>query len=268
MTRLGPLLILLVASSLPLTAQQPGPAFEVASVKQNTDGGGNTMMGIAPGGRFVARNVALRELIGYAHGNSEPFIPLPNNRVIGGPGWVDSERFDIEAVASGAARPGALQVMQMLRSLLTERFRLAARKEQRELPVYVLTVARADRTLGPKLLRSAAGCSVPAEKRAGASSCGMQRRRGYIEAHGMTIDTILLHGLMPNLDRVVFDKTGLTGEFDWTLEWGDEQGSNDAAPLGPSIFTAVQEQLGLKLERARGPVEVLVIDSVERPTPD
>lgn len=267
MTRLGPLLILLLAS-LPLTAQQPGPAFEVASVKPNTDGGGTTTMGIAPGGRFVARNVALRELIGYAHGNSEPFIPLPNNRVMGGPGWVDSERFDIEAVSSGAARPGALQVMQMLRSLLTERFRLAARKEQRELPVYLLTVARADRTLGPKLHRSTGGCSVPAEKRATASSCGMQRRRGYIEAHGTTIDEFLLHGLMPNLDRVVIDKTGLTGDFDWTLEWGGEQGSNDAVPLGPSIFTAVQEQLGLKLEPARGPVEVLVIDSVDRPTPD
>jgi uncharacterized protein (TIGR03435 family) len=96
----------------------------------------------------------------------------------------------------------------------------------------------------------------------------MHRRRGYIEAHGMTIDTILLHGLMPILDRVVIDKTGLTGDFDWTLEWSAEPVPDNAAPLGPSIFTAVQEQLGLKLEPARGPVEMLIIDSVARPTPD
>ena len=73
---------------------------------------------------------------------------------------------------------------------------------------------------------------------------------------------------MRNLDRVVIDKTGLIVDFDWTLEWGDEQGADNAAPFGPSIFTAVQEQLGLKLDPSRGPVEVLVIDSVERPTPD
>jgi len=269
MTRLGLLLFLVAAICLPLAAQESARAFEVASIKRNNDSVGITMMGIAPGGRFVARNVPLRDLIAYAHGNSDPFIPLPTSRVIGGPDWVDRERFDIEAVpnASGT-RPGPLQVMEMLRSLLTERFRLAARREQRELPVFMLTVARADGTLGPNLRRSTGGCSLPAEKRAGPSSCGMQRRRGYIEAHGMTIGDIVVHGLSGNLDRPVIDKTGLIGEFDWTLEWGAEQGADNADPLGPSMFTAIQEQLGLKLEPARGPVDVLVIDAVERPTPD
>ena len=103
----------------------------------------------------------------------------------------------------------------------------------------------------------------------------MQRRRGYIAARGMTLDAILLHGLNANLDRVVINNTGLTGEFDWTLEWGaetrpdsDDQRVAPSAPAGPSIFTAMQEQLGLKLEPSRGPVDVLVIDSVERPTPN
>lgn len=103
----------------------------------------------------------------------------------------------------------------------------------------------------------------------------MQRRRGYIEAQGMTVDAILPHGLMPSLDRVVIDKTGLTGDFDRTLEWGANTSAQSDDPdrarpdaLGPSIFTAMSEQLGLKLEPSRGRVEVLVIDSVERPTPD
>ena len=276
MLRIALTLAVVCAVILPLAAQQPAPAFEVASIKRNNDGANSTTMLIAPSGRFVARDVLLRDLIGYAHGNSDPFIPLPNSRVIGGPDWIDRERFDIEAVPSASAkRPGPLQIMQMLRSLLAERFRLVAHKEQRELPVFVLTVARADGTLGPNLRRSTGGCSVPAEKRPGPSSCGMQYRRGYIEAHGMTLDTLVLHGLLLNLDRVVIDKTGLKGDFDWTLEWGADPSTQSDDPdrprsdgLGPSIFTALQEQLGLKLESARGPVEVLVIDSVERPTPD
>jgi uncharacterized protein (TIGR03435 family) len=275
MTRVGLLLATVVASGLTLAAQQAPPAFEVASVKRNTSGERSTSMGIQPSGRFAARSVPIRDLIGYAYGNADPFIPLPNSRVIGGPDWLDADRFDIEAVPSGGIRPGPLQIMEMLRSLLTERFRLVAHKEQRELPVFVLTVARADGTLGPKLRRSPGGCSVPAEQRPGPSSCGMQRRRGYIEAHGMTVDQILFHGLLPNLDRVVIDKTGLKGDFDWTLEWGADPSTRSDDPdrsridvPGPSIFTALQEQLGLKLEASRGPVEVLVIDSVERPTPD
>jgi uncharacterized protein (TIGR03435 family) len=257
-------------------AQQPAPAFEIASVKRNTSDERVTSMGILPSGRFAARNVPVRDLIGYAYGNADPFVPLPNSRVLGGPDWLGVERFDIEAVPGGSgARPGASHVMQMIRMLLTERFRLMAHKEQRDLPVFVLTVARSDGTLGPNLRRSGSGCSVPAEKRAGPSSCGMQRRRGYLEGRGMTLETILLHGLLPVLDRVVIDKTGLKGDFDWTLEWNADPGAQSDDPdrpradtLGPSIFTAMLEQLGLKLEPSRGPVEVLVIDSVERPTPD
>ena len=102
MTRLGMLLFLIAATCFPLAAQEPARAFEAASIKRNNDGVGITTMGIAPNGRFVARNVPLRDLIAYAHGNSDPFIPLPTSRVIGGPDWVDRERFDIEAVPNAS----------------------------------------------------------------------------------------------------------------------------------------------------------------------
>jgi uncharacterized protein (TIGR03435 family) len=229
-------------------------------------------MATLPSGRFVARGVPLRDLIGYAYGTTDPFMPLANNRIIGTPDWSEAERFDIEAVGSSVGTSTELSiVLQRLRALLTERFRLVAHYENRELPVYVLTVARPNGALGPQLRRSE-GCSASPTTRA-AGSCGMQRRRGYIEARGMTLDTVLQHGLNASLDRVVINKTGLVGEFDWTLEWGaetrTESGDADAAriePLGPSIFTAMREQLGLALEPARGPIEVLVIDSVEPPT--
>jgi uncharacterized protein (TIGR03435 family) len=258
------------------TAQDPAARFEATSIKRNTDGLNQTSMATLPSGRFVARGVPLRDLIGYAYGETDPFLPLPNNRIIGSPDWADSERFDIDAVVStDGAGPELSKVLQMLRTLLTERFHMVAHHERRELPVYVLTVTRTDGALGPQLRRSDGGCSLPPAKRTAAASCGMQRRRGYIEARGMTVDSILLHGLNANLDRVVINNTGLVGEFDWTLEWGaetrpdsDNASVSQAGAAGPSIFTAMPEQLGLKLEPSRGPVDVLLIESVERPTPN
>ena len=174
--------------------------------------------------------------------------------------------------ASGPTLP---RVLAMIRTLLAQRFRLVARMERRAIPVYVLTFARTDRTLGPNLRQSSAGCSA-GRRGGGEPSCGLQRRRGFVAARGMTLDVILLHGLLPHLDRLVVDETGLQGEFDWTLEWGaettlspaDGRDSPQPAALGPSIFTAIEEQLGLRLQSGRRPVDVLVIDSLERPTPD
>jgi len=262
---------LLGAAPVISTAQDSVARFEVASIKRNTSGLNQISMATLPNGRFVARGVPLRDLIGYAYGTTDPFMPLPNNRIVGTPDWSEVERFDIEAVGSTVdTSPELSTVLKMLRGLLTERFQLAAHYEHRELPVYVLTVARADGAFGPQLRRSEVCSASPAKRAAG--GCGIQRRRGYIEARGMTLDTILLHGLNANLDRVVINKTGLVGEFDLTLEWGaeprPETGDPNARsePLGPSIFTAMREQLGLTLAPARGAVEVLVIDSVERPT--
>lgn len=260
------------AAAMPI-AQDSAVRFEVVSVKRNTSGLNQTSMGTSASGRFVARGVVLRDLIGYAYGSSDSFLPLSNNRIIGGPAWAEAERFDIDAVVStDGGSPELSRILQMLRTLLTDRFHMVAHHERRELPVYVLTVARTDGALGPQLHRSDGSCANPPDRRTGAG-CGMQRRRGYIEARGMTISAILLHGLNANLDRVVIDRTELMGEFDWMLEWGADPDSNDvpagqARSLGPSIFTAMREQLGLHLEPSRGAVEVLVIDSVERPTPN
>jgi uncharacterized protein (TIGR03435 family) len=266
----------IVGAAAAIPTAQDAARFDVASIKPNTSGLNQMSMSTLPSGRFVARGVPLRDLIGYAYGDTDPFLPLPNNRIIGSPVWADAERFDIDAVVStDGTSPEISRVLLMLRTLLTERFHMVAHHERRELPVYVLTVAQPDGALGPQLRRSSEGCTVPPAKRTGAASCGMQRRRGYIEARGMTLDSILLQGLNANLDRMVINNTGPMGEFDWTLEWGAETrpDSDDArvaqlGQTGPSIFTAMQEQLGLKLEPSRGPVEVLVIQSVERPTPN
>jgi uncharacterized protein (TIGR03435 family) len=263
-------------------AQQSEPAFEVASVKPNTSLASITSMGTPPGGRFSARNVLVRELIAYAHGTPAPFIPLANNRVVGGPSWLDTERVDIDAIGNTATATEFPQILAMLRTLLADRFKLVAHMERRELPVYVLTLARSDGSLGPRLQRAQLGCaaqsgraSAKAAAPAPSPSCGMQKGRNLLNASGMTIDTVILHGLSPLLDRVVVDETGLKGEFDLTLEWGAEQvlragdvGDPRPAALGASMFTAIEDQLGLKLQSGRRPVEVLVIDSVERPTPD
>ena len=256
------MIVAIVGAVTPIPTAQNAARFDVASIKTNTSSLNQMSMNTLPSGRFVARGVPLRDLIGYAYGDTDPFLPLPNNRIVGGPVWAEAERFDIDAVVStDGTSPELSKVLQMLRTLLTERFQMVAHHERRELPVYVLTVARTDGAVGPQLRRSGGGCSLPPDRRSGAA-CGMQRRRGYIEARGMTLDAILLHGLNANLDRVVINQTGLMGEFDWTLEWGagtladsDDPPAAQARAIGPSIFTAMREQLGLQLEPSRGPVE-------------
>jgi uncharacterized protein (TIGR03435 family) len=270
------LAVLLSVTSLVVTHAQTPLVFEVASIKPNISAASQSTMGIPPSGRFIARNVSLQELIGYAYGTPAPFIPLARNRIIGGPDWLPVAKFDVEAIpATGLSEGEFPKILTMLQTLLASRFALRVHSEQRELPVYVLTFGRPDRQLGPSLRRATAGCSAAAAKQPGAS-CGMERQRGFMNARGMRMEQILLHGLAPVLDRVVVDETGLEGEFDWRIEWMGDQALQPldgrevpaAGSLGPSIFTAVEEQLGLKLESSRRPVQVLVIDSAARPTPD
>src|SRR5262245_54243103 len=232
MRRVVTIVVTIFAAAPTPAAQNAASRFDVASIKTNTSGLNQTSMATLPSGRFVARGVPLRDLIGYAYGNTDPFLPLPNNRIIGSPLWAEAERFDIDAVVTAdGTSPELSNVLQMLRTLLTERFHMVAHHEHRELPVYVLTVARPDGALGTQLRRSELGCAAPPDQRP-RTACGMQRRRGYIEARGMTLDAILLHGLNANVDRVVINKTGLMGEFDWTLEWGGTGPDSDDLP-GP-----------------------------------
>jgi uncharacterized protein (TIGR03435 family) len=278
--------VVALASQAPLAFQAQSPAtpagsaaFEVASVKRNTSGDQRVAIQIQPGGRFMATNVTLRLLVGNAYRGQA-------SRIEGGPSWLNSDRFDIVARAEGAAPPD--QFRAMLRALLQERFKLSAHHETRELPIYALVVARSDGKTGPHLRPATVDCDTvgrgnapppipqsPTER----LPCGMRQSPGRILAGGVQMAP-LVETLSNFMDRLVVDRTGLKGNFDLELEWTPDQlpqpGTGLAPPSAfppppadaPSIFTAIQEQLGLKLESTKGPVDVLVIDSVERPAED
>lgn len=283
-----------------LLAQSAGaaasdPTFETASVKPNKSGDGRSGINIQPGGRFVATGVTLQLLIAAAYGEGGL---LPDFQISGGPNWIGTDRFDIVAKAAsdplagratlpepGGAPPGARQMNVMLRALLAERFRLTVHHETRQLPIYELVVARSDGTLGPQLRETTVDCVAAVAARGNAPPrpdgpfCGTRGGVGRLMLGSVTM-SMLATVLSRSVNRTVVDRTGLAGKFDGSLEWTPDQMSTPppgGAPPGglppppadgPSIFTAVQEQLGLKLESARGPVDVLVIDHVERPTPN
>jgi uncharacterized protein (TIGR03435 family) len=265
--------------------------FEVASVKPNKSGDGRVMMGVQPGGRYTATNVPLKMLIRQAY-------QLQDFQILGGPGWVQSERFDIIAKAEGEVRPpvagglpgSATELQMMLRSLLAERFKLKVHDETREMPVYALVPARRDGTVGPRLHESDTDCDriAGARGRGGPPPempafgqrmpCGMRMGPGQMSAGSLPLSQ-LAATLSMFVQRIVIDRTGLTGRYDFDLTWTPDQMPAGAPPPGapplppvdpngPSIFTAVQEQLGLKLDSQRGPVPVLVIDQVEELIPD
>ena len=268
--------VVVVLSLAGLAAQ--APTFEVASIKRNNSGTGMMSVGMQPGGRLHMVNVPVRNLIIRAYG-VQPY------QIIGGPDWITSDRFDVLTKAEGDATPE--QVNLMLRSLLAERFKLAVHTETRELPVYYLVNARDDGRLGPDLKPAAVPCGPPGRGRAGGplpgrgagGGCGMMMTFGRVQASGQPIAAIAT-SLANQLGRPIIDKTGLTGSYDFTLSWTPEGGRGGGPlppgvpepppidPNGPSLFTAIQEQLGLKLESDRGPVEVIVIDGVEPPTED
>ena len=235
--------------------------FDAASVRESRGENPEGSLGERPGG-YAATNVPLRLLIVHAY-KLRPF------QVIGGPAWVDSARFDVIARAPAASEPE--DVFPMLQNLLRERFRLQLRAEVREQPIYTLVTARQDGRLGPHLKRSEKTCLEPGAKDNPCSMGGSYvGRGGTLRGVGQPL-TQLATSLGTGVDRVVVDRTGLSGLFDFELTWssgGFAVGAPAAADNSPSIFTAVQEQLGLKLDPSRGPVDVLVIESVERPTPD
>ena len=239
----------------------PKPAFEVASIKRSAalDTGGSA--GFQPGGRFRAVNIDARSLIASAY-KTGAGQRLFNAQIVGAPDWLPSERYDITAGVSSALAsetPAALfqTLPVLLQSLLEERFKLKVHREMRELPVYALTLARKDGTLGPQFQRSSTDCGADRSK------CALQFVTGHFTARAISVEALATF-LSGPLARVVVDRTALTGLFDAELEWSPDQSSADK----PSIFAAAQEQLGLKIESTRAPVEVLVIDHVERPTED
>jgi uncharacterized protein (TIGR03435 family) len=249
--------------------------FEVASVKVNPSGDGGRMLGPAPGGRFVATNVTLRQLIAFAFGISNSRSEM---LVIGGPQWLDADRFDVQAVAAGGNIPRG-QTGPLVRALVEERFRLRAHRETRERPIYHLIVDRADGRLGPGLRPSTVDCNGGGPAAAGAAvprvRCGLLSAPGMLTGLAVMMSQFA-ESIAPFSGRVVVDRTGLDQAFDIEFKWAADQ--RGATPDGstttpvavdmPGLFTALKEQLGLKLEDARGPVDVVVVDSAIPLTPN
>jgi bla regulator protein BlaR1 len=259
---MGPLAKSLALALLLAQSAAQKPAFEVAAIKRSDklDAGGT--LGLLPGGRFRAINWDARALIGVAYRTNPP-RNLLSSQILGGPDWISTERYDITAkiVAELAATmdlPGRDPALmpKLVQSLLEDRFKLKMHYEKREMPVYALVIARKDGTLGPQLRVSTTDCEKERPK------CRLQFLTGHYTFGSATLDT-LATSLSGPAGRLVLERTGLSGKFDLELEWAAEAGSDK-----PSIFAAVQEQLGLKLESVREPVDVVVIDHIERPTED
>ena len=246
--------------------------FEVASVKPNNSGSQNSNMELHPGGRITGTNVVLAGLLRTIF-NIQPY------QLVNAPDWIETARFDIEAKAdreySAREDAPAPELLAMLRNLLADRFKLVVHRELREMPAYALINAKADGTLGPQMRRSEIDCEAEAARAFAAKRgappgqkpvvrCRISTNAGRIVGTGTTI-TELIRRLSAPLGRAVVDRTGLSGSFDLELQWSPDQAADTP---GPSLFTAIQEQLGLKLESQRAPVEVLVIDSVSQLTPD
>jgi uncharacterized protein (TIGR03435 family) len=242
------------------------PSFEVASVKLNTSGDPVIRISAPAGtGRFEATNAPVRMLILNAYG-------IPGFQLAGGPSWIESVRVDV--VARAAAPVTRDEISRMVRTLLAERFNLQTHREQREMPVYSLVVSRDDKRLGPRMQASTTDC--PAVTAAGGRApqlpsgqllCTTRMSPSSINAGGMTMAR-LAQTLSGIVGRVVTDGTRLTGAYDLQLSFAPEQplppgAPPSADPDAPSIFAALQEQLGLKLDTTRGMVDVLVIDRVD-----
>ena len=247
-----------------MPAAATGPSFDVASIKRNTDPDGSRFFNSPGPGRLSLINQTVRQIIGSSH-------QLQDYQIIGGPEWLRTDRFDIEATAEGG--PAAPQMLMMVRTLLADRFQLRMHPEQRELPVFRLTHARADRRPGPELKPSQCRPVGAKPDGAQAAACGNQVGRNVMVLRGNTVRGLANQlGRLPIVGRPVIDATGLTDTFDIQLTWSFEPVvTGDSAPPGAqpdatSIFTALQEQLGLKLEPSRGPVDVMVIDSVQPPS--
>ena len=250
---------ILCAITAPLLAQSATLEFDVATIKAsnpNLPG----MQFMAKGYEFLTLNTTLNDLITYAYG-------VHIRQLADGPAWMATEKFDLDGKAAGAAYPTDAQWKLMIQKLLQDRFALAYHRESRELSVYALSVAKG----GPILKKSDADPnSLP----------GMGFRGfGNMPVRNATMADFaaMMQGMV--LDRPMIDRTGLTGRYDFTLKWtpddsqfigmrppGMTMPGSDSPDAPPNLFTAIQEQLGLKLEATKAAVAVLVIDHVERPS--
>jgi bla regulator protein blaR1 len=242
-----------------LAGQQPSlPKFEVATIKRNVSLAEGASLGMEPGGRFRAVNTDIRFMIATMYRTGPRLFA---SQIIGLPPWATTERWDITAkvtddLASQSPQELFRKMPPLVQSLLEDRFKLTLHRDTQPQPTYALVMARRDGALGPKLRRTTADCAKEFEK------CRIDSTPGHYTGVGVTTSSLLI--LLSNaVERVVVDRTALQGSFDFDLEWSPDPGSDK-----PSIFTAVQEQLGLRLDFERNAVDGVVIDHIERPTED
>jgi len=275
---LGGKLILAISLSFAVATSQARRSFESISIKASAPGSrSSSISGLQ---KLAVKNASLRDLIRVAY-------QVRDFQISGGPDWIDSTHYDIDARVKDKPAPKEwLRTMPpMLQSLLEDRFKLKLHRETKELPVYVLTVAKG----GPKFqqskekscttfnwIRNSPPPGQIASIHCGAAELTNAQLNRTLDAVGISIKGAtpdapgLMFFLSRELDHIVIDKTGLTGLFDFYLEWNRaatlDKAATSADPDNPPLFTALQDQLGLKLTQEKGPVEILVIDHAEKPT--
>lgn len=245
------------------------PSFDVASVKPSPPD--VQFPGIRPiqGARFTAVGLTVRVLFQLAYGSNGALL---GSQVVGGPEWIDREHFDIIATSERLLNAGQFTAVRgLLQKLLQERFSARVHVETRELPIYALVFDRADGRPGPRLGPPLECPSDPKNPGDATPNCGFQLRpRGEFAARSIPLALFAANlANLPEVGRVVQDRTGLQRGVSLEVKFTPQSPTETPLPDGPpNIFTALREQLGLRLEPARAPVPVVVIDRIERPTPD
>ena len=279
----GPSAVGLSAQAGPPSSKPPyTETFDKASVTPSRTVGMTRYL--MPAGRFEATNVSVRSLIRFAY-------QVQDYQIVGGPRWIDSDRFDIVATRPNDLAPqllGGERLRARVRALLIDRFKLKVERETRDLPLYELVTVRRDGKTGGQLRASSLDCAELARTFGRATPgtpppldlmrCGVRMLPGTLTAGGVTM-TEFTTRLSQLTGRPVENKTGLTGNYDIQLDFFHELAppnprdaiepvDADRRDVEPSLFGALQEQLGLRLDPRRGPVDLLIISRVERPTTD
>jgi uncharacterized protein (TIGR03435 family) len=249
-----------VALTVPLCAQSAAPAYDVVSIKPNKSGSGMMRTMNAADG-FSGENVSLKMLMQGAYDLKT------DDQLVGLPGWGESANFDVQAKMDADTVAELKKLSEdgmvaerraMMQTLLVERFHLKLHHETRDLPMYALTVAKS----GFKLKEAVPDGSPDSKRRPGTMTVG----RGTYSAVAIPMSNLALI-LGYQVHRLVVDRTGLSGQYDVALKWSPEDGANSATD-SPSLFVALEEQLGLKLDSTKGPVDVIVVDHAEMPAVD
>lgn len=218
-------------------------SFDVVSLRPNTIGAGRSIERTNPG-HVMGENITAGSMIRHAFG-------VRASQVEGAPGWIDTERYDLQATTGTTKDLSDIELRPYWESMLASRFQMRYHRETKEMQIYYLTVAKG----GPKLTENTAGGDTNTHVTNGAQHASVT------STHIALPDFAAFLG--GRLDRTVIDKTGLTGNYDVKLEWSPDLSTDTNSA---SIFTALQDQLGLRLESGKGPVEIIVIDTIEKPT--